>query len=478
VTPPALLLDGIVKRVGGRVVLDGVSGSVAAGAVVALLGPAGAGKTTLLRLAAGLMSPDAGCIRIDGHDIAADAAAAQRAVGYLPQRTGVLERLTVGETMELYRGLHGLARRPGEARELTLLGRVGLDGQAGCRAAALTAAERQRLGIACALMGGPRLLLLDDPGAALDPLSSQALLALVRSLGREGMTTLWATADRAEAERCDRVLTLERGLIREGVPPGTAAALRTAPAGPRPEPTVVGHGLTRHFGRRRAVDGVGVGAGPGEILGLIGPGGAGKTTILRMLAGLLSPDAGTVAIEGADPRRAPPALRARIGYLPQSGGLHDELSLRRNLAFLAAAHGLDRDRATPRIAELLDAFELAEETRTPCAALSPSARRRAALAATLLHAPSTILLDEPTAGADDETGALLWDRIEAAATAGATVVVAARRCAEAARCDRALLLHEGRALAELSVDPRSADAATIEAQLAALIERSRDGVAA
>jgi ABC-2 type transport system ATP-binding protein len=208
----------------------------------------------------------------------------------------------------------------------------------------------------------------------------------------------------------------------------------------------------------------------GEIFGLIGPSGAGKTTILRMLCGLLSPSSGTARVAGFDLRRAPAAARALVGYMGQGPSLYGELSIVENFRFLADAYDVERRQREDRIERLVAEFGLGSCTDPPFDALPFAARQRAALAATLVHEPEIILLDDPTAGGDPRTRRALWRCIEALAAAGGAVLVASRLTADGAQCDHLLLAHDGRAIATGRPDELVARGGACDAGAASLDE--------
>jgi ABC-2 type transport system ATP-binding protein len=212
--PAVATITDVTKRFGGaKVALDAVSGSVDGGAITGLVGPDGAGKTTLIRLMTGLMLPDAGTVEVLGHDTRMQAARIQASIGYMPQRFGLYEDLTVQENLDLYADLRGLPRveRPavfGELLAFTDLARF-----TGRLAGKLSGGMKQKLGLACALLRRPRLLLLDEPSVGVDPISRRDLWTMVRSLTQEGVAVVWATAYLDEAEACDRVLLLDQGKL-------------------------------------------------------------------------------------------------------------------------------------------------------------------------------------------------------------------------------------------------------------------------
>lgn len=214
-------LSAVTKSFGAAMpALDGVSGVVAAGRITGLVGPDGAGKTTLIRLITGLMVPDAGEISVFGFDTRRDAPSIHTTIGYMPQRFGLYEDLSVGENLDLYADLRGLppAERPAVFAEL--LGFTGLGPFTGRLAGRLSGGMKQKLGLACALIRKPRLLLLDEPGVGVDPISRRDLWSMVRALTAEGTGVLWSTAYLDEAEACDHVLLLNQGKLLFSGSPG------------------------------------------------------------------------------------------------------------------------------------------------------------------------------------------------------------------------------------------------------------------
>ncbi|WJW75338.1 ATP-binding cassette domain-containing protein [Thiohalobacter sp. IOR34] len=207
---------------GGREVraLDGVSFDIAPGQVTGLIGPDGAGKTTLMRLACGLLRPASGTIRVLGLDALREAQAVQSAVGYMPQRFGLYEDLSVQENLDLYAELQGIPPERRATRYAELMQMTGLAPFTARLAGRLSGGMKQKLGLACALLRAPRLLLLDEPTVGVDPVSRRELWAIVyRQVQEQGMSVLLSTAYLDEAERCDEVLLLHQGrLLGQGPP--------------------------------------------------------------------------------------------------------------------------------------------------------------------------------------------------------------------------------------------------------------------
>jgi ABC-2 type transport system ATP-binding protein len=208
------------------------------------------------------------------------------------------------------------------------------------------------------------------------------------------------------------------------------------------------HDLVRRFGKFVAVDHVSFCVARGEIFGLLGPNGAGKTTTFRMLCGLLPASAGTLKVAGVDARQNRASARQRLGYVAQKFSLYGQLTVGENLDFFARAYGLDGDQRRERVAWALTQFKLEPFVLLPSAQLPGGFKQRLAMAAALLHRPEILFLDEPTSGADPFARREFWQRITALATSGVTVIVTTHFMAEAEYCDRALVLDDGKVLAQ------------------------------
>jgi drug efflux transport system ATP-binding protein len=218
--PNLVEFAGLTKRFGaGAPALDHISGAIGGGAITGLVGPDGAGKTTLIRLMTGLVLPDEGRLRVLGYDTATDPAPIQAAIGYMPQRFGLYEDLSVEENLTLYAELRGLPDAERKAAFDELLNFTDLRRFTKRLAGKLSGGMKQKLGLACALLKKPRLLLLDEPGVGVDPISRRELWRMVEDLAKEGIAVVWSTAYLDEAEACHRVLLLNEGkLLFDGVP--------------------------------------------------------------------------------------------------------------------------------------------------------------------------------------------------------------------------------------------------------------------
>ncbi|WP_421210870.1 ATP-binding cassette domain-containing protein [Aeromonas enteropelogenes] len=223
----AIRLDGLTKRFGERVALDAISATIPSGGITGLVGPDGAGKSTLLRLLAGLLVPETGQSRVLGLDPVQEGDALRQRLGYMPQQFGLYEDLSVLENLTLYADLRGVVEPERSPTFARLLAFTDLARFTARPAGKLSGGMKQKLGLACALLGQPEVLLLDEPGVGVDPISRRALWKMVRELAQGGMTVLWSTAYLDEAELCDHVLLMADGAVRTS---GTPADLMGAMA--------------------------------------------------------------------------------------------------------------------------------------------------------------------------------------------------------------------------------------------------------
>ncbi len=547
---PAIALRNIVRTFrsprGVIRALDDVSFDVAEGAITGLIGPDGAGKTTLLRILAGILGADSGQARILGFDPSTEASALQRHLGYMPQKFGLYEDLTVAENLDLHADLHGVPEGRREELYAPLLSMTALGPFRGRLSGKLSGGMKQKLGVACSLVHAPPLLLLDEPTVGVDPVSRRELWEILTHQVREKKTTLLvSTAYMDEASRFDRVVILYNGKVlgegrpedlilearghvfhvvvpswsprklepflarvpgvldavgeedgvrivveettpppfpaelgearTEAVPPrfedafmqrlahGARGGTRKAPSSPEnlgwekkktgltdgaQEESIVIRELTRYFGSFCAVDHLTFSVRRGEIFGLLGANGAGKTTTFRMLSGLLLPTSGELRIDGQDVLSSEVAkIRGRLGYMSQKFSLYSQLTVRQNLTFFTSAYGMGGRRQKERIAEIEDFFELFPYRDESAGLLPLGFRQRLALAASVAHEPSILLLDEPTSGVDPVARREFWRTISQLSLWGVSVLVTTHFMTEAEYCDRVAIMAQGRLLA-------------------------------
>ncbi len=536
----AIVVDHLSKSFGKgaerRDALKGISLQLAAGSMTAIIGPDGAGKTTLLRLLAGILTPLAGDIRVLDHAIPQEALALQNQIGYMPQRFGLYEDLTVEENLDLFASLHSIPGTMREDRFDELLTMTALGPFRKRLAGKLSGGMKQKLGLACTLIHSPQLLLLDEASVGVDPISRRELWSIIQQqVASRNVTVLLSTAYMNEAERCDHVVLLQEGeILAQGNPAQLAAPLQghafvlgdisTAPrslqasvsqlpdvidtviqgdglrivmdkpeppvlpeklAGygtPKPVPTrledafvsllfhrvgrhsithrlprdtpgddapvVVVKDLYRYFGQFAAAKNVSFSVHKGEIFGLLGANGAGKSTTFRMLCGLLPSSSGTLRVAGVDLRTATAEARAHIGYVSQKFALYGPLSVQQNLSFFASAYGLEGRRRNDRIAWALDEMELKQYSGMNAGSLPLGYKQRLALACALMHEPEILFLDEPTSGVDPLARREFWARVNALAGDGTTCLVTTHFMEEAEYCDHLVLMSLSEILAQ------------------------------
>ncbi len=210
------------------------------------------------------------------------------------------------------------------------------------------------------------------------------------------------------------------------------------------EAAVVVSGLSRHFGTVAAVDALDLRIARGEIFGLVGPDGAGKTTILRMISGVMAPGAGAIRVEDVDVVAEPERVRDRISYMPQRFGLYEDLTVDENIRFFADLFGVPRKRREERAARLLAASAMEPFRKRLAGQLSGGMKQKLGLTCSLVHAPRILLLDEPTTGVDPLSRREFWHILYSLRGEGVTMLISTAYLDEAERCDRLALLHRGR----------------------------------
>ncbi len=249
-----------------------------------------------------------------------------------------------------------------------------------------------------------------------------------------------------------------------------------APATARPLAIDV-RGLCKRYGGRAVVDQVDLQVQRGRICGFLGPNGSGKTTTIRMLCGLLTPDAGSGTCLGLDLRAQAAAIKRQVGYMTQKFGLYDDLSIRENLDFVARLFELPNRRV--EVDAALARLGLEARQRQLAGTLSGGWKQRLALAACLLHHPQLLLLDEPTAGVDPKARREFWDQIHQLAAEGITVLVSTHYMDEALRCDQLCYIAYGRVLAQGTAAQiiAAAGASDLEVAFVRLVGQAQDNFA-
>ena len=204
---------------------------------------------------------------------------------------------------------------------------------------------------------------------------------------------------------------------------------------------ILAQGVDKRYGHIQALKGVDVAVEEGQIFGLIGANGAGKSTFIKLLVGAAKADGGSLQVLGLQPRKDKRSLREQIGYMPQSPALYDDLTAAENLRFFGRAHRLDK--LNEKVEQTLDFVQLSERADDPVSTLSGGMKQRVSLACALVHQPRLLLLDEPTAGVDLKLRSTFWERFKKLAADGATILVSTHQMDEAIHCHRLAIISEG-----------------------------------
>jgi ribosome-dependent ATPase len=480
---PGLAVDvaAVSHRYGDAVALADTTLGIRQGTTLGLIGPDGAGKSTLLGLIAGVRRIQSGSVRVLGGDMA-DAGHRSRTaprIAYMPQGLGrnLYQTLSVRENVEFFGRLFGQGRAERRARIDELLHATGLFPFADRPAGKLSGGMKQKLGLCCALIHDPELLVLDEPTTGVDPLSRRQFWELVNRIhGRNpGMTILVATAYMEEAGHFDHLVAMHEGellaagtpaelMARTGASSLEAAFVRLLPGGAgrehreleipphaeeEREVAIAAAGLTKRFGDFTAVDRVSFSIPRGTIFGFLGSNGCGKTTTMKMLTGLLPISEGEAWLFGQPVDASDIRLRSRIGYMSQGFSLYEELTVRQNLDLHARLFHLPRDGRTEAVDILTERFELERVLDKRAGELPLGMRQRLSLAIAVIHGPEILILDEPTSGVDPLARDHFWEvLIELSREHGVTIFISTHFMNEATRCDRVALMHAGRVLAQ------------------------------
>ena len=475
---PVAQLRAVSHRYGRAEALAGVSLEIPAGRMVGLIGPDGVGKSTLLSLIAGARRLQTGRVTVLGGDMGA---AAHRArvcpqIAYMPQGLGrnLYPTLSVAENLHFFGRLFGHGKAERDRRIATLLAATGMSPFRDRPAAKLSGGMKQKLGLCCALIHDPELLILDEPTTGVDPLSRRQFWELIARIRRDrpGMSVITATAYMEEAAGFDWLVAMDAGrvlatgtpaelLARSNAPDLDAAFVallpETARRGhdpvaipPRPasaEIAIEAQHLTKRFGDFTAVHDVSFRIGKGEIFGFLGSNGCGKTTVMKMLTGLLEPSEGTARLFGQELDHADMGLRRRVGFMSQSFSLYSELTVRQNLDLHARLFGMAATAIPARVVQMLDRFGLESCADDLPDALPLGLRQRLSLAVAMIHGPEILILDEPTSGVDPVARDGFWRMLgELSRQDGVTIFVSTHFMNEAEWCDRISLMHAGRVL--------------------------------
>ena len=462
----AVRIKNLTKKFGNITALDNLTLDFPKGKITGLIGAAGAVKTTLLRLILGLLLPNAGEISTLGFNPVTNKEEIVQISGYMPQKFGMYEDLSVQENLELYADLRNMPHDFEKVLEMTNLAPFTkrLSGK-------LSGGMKQKLGLACTLLGNPKLLILDEPSVGVDPISRRELIRLVKESLTDETAVIWATSYLDEAHNFDEAVVLDRGkLLFQGNPkilsPTTQGfeeeviklmggsedepsklAENYEIVAPEAEYTVEADNLCKCYGDFYAVKNNTFRIKRGEIFGLLGPNGAGKSTSFKMMCGLAKPTSGTARIVGIDIKDEPSLARSYLGYMAQKFSLYGDLTIEENMKFFVGIYGLDHIKGRKRNDELIEIFGFDKYAQMPAKDLPLGIKQRLSLACAVIHEPPVLFLDEPTSGVDAVGRREFWRHINALSAKGVTVLVTTHFLDEAEYCDHISLFLAGQTIA-------------------------------
>ncbi len=476
---PVARLSDVSLRYGKTCALDALTLEIPAQCMVGLIGPDGVGKSSLLALLAGARQIQSGQVEVLGGDMASRAHRRRTCphIAYMPQGLGknLYPTLSVVENLDFFARLFGQGPAERARRIDELLHSTGLSPFRERPAGKLSGGMKQKLGLCCALIHDPDLLILDEPTTGVDPLSRNQFWELIERIRaqRPQMSVLVATAYMEEAERFDHLMAMDGGrILATGSPQQlrerTACdsleqafiallpadrrkdhrALVIPPRAPGQQAIAIeARGLSMRFGDFVAVDRVDFRIERGEIFGFLGSNGCGKSTTMKMLTGLLPASEGEALLFGQQIQAKDMATRQRVGYMSQSFSLYGELTVRQNLVLHAQLFHVPAAQIEARVAEMASRFSLDAVMDMLPERLPLGIRQRLSLAVAVIHKPEILILDEPTSGVDPVARDGFWQlMLDLSRQDGVTIFISTHFMNEAQRCDRISLMHAGRVL--------------------------------
>ena len=478
-TGTVVRLQDVQQHYGKQQALAGITLDIPAGCMVGLLGPDGVGKSSLLSLVSGARAVQHGRVEVLGGDISdtRHREATCPRIAYMPQGLGknLYPTLSVEENLQFFARLFGHDEAERRRRIDDLTRATGLQKFLERPAGKLSGGMKQKLGLCCALIHDPDLLILDEPTTGVDPLARAQfwnLITRIRSQ-RSSMSVVVATAYMDEAQRFDWLVAMDDGqVLATGTPTELlqsthSSSLEEAFINLLPEEKKRGHepvsippleaaendiaieaqDLTMRFGDFTAVDHVSFRIRRGEIFGFLGSNGCGKSTTMKMLTGLLPASDGQAWLFGhaIDPDDL--ATRRRVGYMSQAFSLYSELTVRQNLELHARLFQVPPEHMGQRVAAMEERFGLQEVRDSLPDSLPLGMRQRLSLAVAVVHEPELLILDEPTSGVDPVARDAFWRLlITLSRRDKVTIFISTHFMNEAERCDRMSMMHAGKVL--------------------------------
>ncbi|BDN36321.1 ribosome-associated ATPase/putative transporter RbbA [Escherichia coli] len=478
--PPVAQLAGVSQHYGKTVALNNITLDIPARCMVGLIGPDGVGKSSLLSLISGARVIEQGNVIVLGGDMRDPKHRRDVCprIAWMPQGLGknLYHTLSVYENVDFFARLFGHDKAEREVRINELLTSTGLAPFRDRPAGKLSGGMKQKLGLCCALIHDPELLILDEPTTGVDPLSRAQFWDLIDSIRQRqsNMSVLVATAYMEEAERFDWLVAMNAG---EVLATGSAEELRQQtqsatleeafinllPQAQRQahqavvippyqpenaEIAIEARDLTMRFGSFVAGDHVNFRIPRGEIFGFLGSNGCGKSTTMKMLTGLLPASEGEAWLFGqpVDPKDID--TRRRVGYMSQAFSLYNELTVRQNLELHARLFHIPEAEIPARVAEMSERFKLNDVEDVLPESLPLGIRQRLSLAVAVIHRPEMLILDEPTSGVDPVARDMFWQlMVDLSRQDKVTIFISTHFMNEAERCDRISLMHAGKVLA-------------------------------
>ncbi|MCH2456061.1 MAG: ribosome-associated ATPase/putative transporter RbbA [Idiomarina sp.] len=472
----AVSVNKLNYHYGKQLALNSVSLDVPRGKLCGLIGPDGVGKSTLLSLISGARALQSGRLLVLNEDLGESRQRKRlyRRVAYMPQGLGknLYPTLSVKENLSFFAQLFGINSQQREQQVCRLLKATRLWEFKDRPSAKLSGGMKQKLGLCCALIHEPELLILDEPTTGVDPLSRRQFWQLIDDIRQQhpDMSILVATAYMDEAKRFDWLATMNEGKVLASGSP-TELLKKTAASSleqafmtllgnesaqifePSRQPSkndsvaIEAQELTMRFGDFTAVDNANFRIQKGEIFGFLGSNGCGKTTTMKMLTGLLTPSSGKAWLFNEPINSRALDTRKRVGYMTQSFSLYGELTVYQNLKLHARLFDIPEEYVENRIKEVADQFDLQRLFKQLPKQLPVGERQRLSLAVAMIHQPEILILDEPTSGVDPAARDNFWHiLLKLSREHGVTIFISTHFMNEAERCDRISLMHAGKVL--------------------------------
>ena len=465
------------------IALDNINLEIPKGKMVGLIGPDGVGKSTLLAILSGTKIIQDGKVEVLNYDMSdqnsRDIICPK--IAYMPQGLGknLYMSLSVYENIEFFAKLFELNKKERKKRILQLLQSTDLIKFKDRPAGKLSGGMKQKLGLCCALIHDPEVLILDEPTTGVDPLSRREFWKLINLIKNQNqnMSVLIATAYMQEAATFDSIIAMDDGkILMQGTLSDILNKTNTndideAFINLLPHKKRIGHeklvvpkkddknslysieveNLTMKFGDFVAVDNVNLKIKEGEIFGFLGSNGCGKTTTMKMLTGLLTPTSGTAKVFEQEITENSLKMRENVGYMTQAFSLYSELSVNENLKLHARLFHIKDEKE--RIEYLLEKFSLKEYENYSAKDLPLGIKQRLSLAVAVINNPKMLILDEPTSGVDPISRDNFWKLlVDLSRNENVTIFISTHFMNEGERCDRISLMHKGKVLVSNSPD--------------------------